>query len=335
MKPTPKTLVLITATLLFCANLAHGLDTAPIGFASINDLGQNGTTGGAGGPIVTVTTADELDHYANQNTPYIIQIAGNISLYSLNIRDDKTLVGIGPNAIVSGMLTVDHHKNIIIRNLNLHGSQYNALKITDGSHHVWLDHCDLMDANDDLVEIIKGSDDVTVSWCRFHYSSPHEHVLAMWIGSDDGRTSDRGKLHVTLHHNWWAENIAERMPGARYGNVHIFNDYFTSSGNNFCVRARVAAQILVQNSYFAHVNNPLVILHGDAETRLNLPSGSIQSQDNVFEQTTGSQDASGVVFTPPYAWTPDKASDVPTLVPAGAGPQAYNAEKPTEVATDD
>ena len=46
-----------------------------IGFASVNALGQNGTTGGAGGPTVTVTTADQLEDYAGRAGPYIIMVS--------------------------------------------------------------------------------------------------------------------------------------------------------------------------------------------------------------------------------------------------------------------
>lgn len=39
------------------APTASAADAAPIGFASVTALGQSGTTGGAGGPEVTVSTA--------------------------------------------------------------------------------------------------------------------------------------------------------------------------------------------------------------------------------------------------------------------------------------
>ena len=44
------------------------MDT-PIGFAAANALGQNGTTGGAARPTVTVTNATDLAHYAGDQHP--------------------------------------------------------------------------------------------------------------------------------------------------------------------------------------------------------------------------------------------------------------------------
>ena len=50
------------------------------GFAAVNALGQNGTTGGAGGPTVTVTTTEQfLDSIARPG-PYVIRVQGTITL---------------------------------------------------------------------------------------------------------------------------------------------------------------------------------------------------------------------------------------------------------------
>ena len=48
-------------------------------------MGQNGTTGGEGGPTVTVSTASELQSAVNQSGPLIVQVsldAGGVILTS-------------------------------------------------------------------------------------------------------------------------------------------------------------------------------------------------------------------------------------------------------------
>ena len=57
---TRRTLLASTAGALVVGNLATpaGAATGPDGFASVNALGQNGTTGGVGGRIVTATTSE-------------------------------------------------------------------------------------------------------------------------------------------------------------------------------------------------------------------------------------------------------------------------------------
>src|SRR4030042_5621120 len=67
----------------------------PVGFASLN----GGTTGGAGGPTVTVTTKEELMNYAlssYSSDPYIIKVSGTINMDKgemVWISSNKTIVG--------------------------------------------------------------------------------------------------------------------------------------------------------------------------------------------------------------------------------------------------
>ncbi|MDX8148764.1 hypothetical protein SK854_42075 [Lentzea sp. BCCO 10_0061] len=50
------------------------------GFAGVTALGQGGTTGGAGGAVVTATTtAQFLDHIARPE-PLVVQVRGTIAL---------------------------------------------------------------------------------------------------------------------------------------------------------------------------------------------------------------------------------------------------------------
>ena len=55
---------------------------APVGFASVNALGQNGTTGGVGGPQVTVSTTDALLDAIDTVGPLVILVSGTIYISS-------------------------------------------------------------------------------------------------------------------------------------------------------------------------------------------------------------------------------------------------------------
>ena len=69
----------------------------PVGFASLNALGQNGTTGGVGGATVTVTTTDALLAAIDTVGPLIIRVQGTINITSKQgVRPNKTIVGVGP-----------------------------------------------------------------------------------------------------------------------------------------------------------------------------------------------------------------------------------------------
>jgi pectate lyase len=98
----------------------------------------------------------------------------------------------------------------------------------------------------------------------------------------------------------------------RFGQVHVFNNYYSASGNNYCIRAGVEASILVENNYFDRVDTPHEIDGSGA---------SIVANGNSYNATTGAQDESGSAFDPPYEYTLAPADDIPDAVRAGAGPQ--------------
>jgi pectate lyase len=66
------------------------------------------------------------------------------------------------------------------------------------SHHVWIDHNDLAQGFDGLIDIKRGSSYITVSWDHTRH-----HTKNMLLGHDDGNSPpDVGRLKVTYHHNW-------------------------------------------------------------------------------------------------------------------------------------
>jgi pectate lyase len=137
--------------------------------------------------------------------------------------------------------------------------------------------------------------------------------------SDDNASEDAGRLNVTLHHNHWAEGVTERMPRVRFGKVHSFNNYFTSSGNNYCLRAGRGGQLLIENNYFQGVSNPHEFNNDEDE-----PTAHITERGSVYSNTSGLQirGGGGTPFTSaPYTVTLDAAADVPALVQACVGPR--------------
>lgn len=185
----------------------------------------------------------------------------------LNIPPNTTIVGV-PNTIPAKFLQsslIIASDNVIIRNIEFvdafdyfpkwdptdgslgnWNSIYDAITIKGGSH-VWIDHCtfsdgDNIDANfpsyydrpyqhhDGLLDINDAANYVTISYNYFH-----THDKTMIIGGSDGATGDEGNLKVTLHHNYF-KNVMQRAPRARFGEIHIYNNYYegsTSSGEDY------------------------------------------------------------------------------------------------------
>jgi pectate lyase len=297
-----------------------------------------GTTGGAGGPTVTVSTFEDFEFYVdNDSGPFVILVQGTINLGSSNVRvrDNKTIIGLGTNATLVGDLKVFGNNNVIIRNItftNPNGAGDNDGLTLQECENVWVDHCTFVDCSDGSLDISHGADWITVSWCHFYYTDTgNSHRFANLIGhSDNNAGEDTGKLHVTFHHNWWGQLVHERMPRVRFGRVHLYNNFYNSPGNNNCIRAARDSEVLVENNYFDSVKNVWELYRTEGV------DGKVFASDNVEVNTTWaagddsssiqipgtdvlSADANGLNPTPPYTYALNAAAGIPNAVTNNAG----------------
>jgi pectate lyase len=173
-----------------------------------------------------------------------------------HVGSNVTIVGVGDDARVSGAnLRVRGAHNVILRNLRFSdaydcfpqwdpgdgdagnwNSAYDNVSLWTATS-VWVDHSTFDDGahpadslpvvfgrpfevHDGLLDITHGSDLVTVSYNEFL-----SHDKTMLIGSSDSRLQDRGQHRVTLHHNYW-QDIGQRAPRVRFGDVHAYNNYY-------------------------------------------------------------------------------------------------------------
>lgn len=310
--------------------------TALVGWATVSGDGVSTTTGGGSAAPVRPTTAAELMTYASDAMPRVIEISGTFSVPRLQINSNKTLIGVGANATINGGLRIrgsssDPISNVIVRNLRINGATTDvdddAVQIYF-AHHVWIDHCDIWDGPDGNLDMTHAVNWITVSWTKFRYTSNYrrpdgessDHRFSSLLGHSDGNASeDEGRIKVTFHHNWWAEGVIERMPRVRFGQVHVFNNYFSSANNNYCVRAGTRAQLLVEGNAFDGVDSPHEFNSTEDET-----TASITQRNNLYMNTSGTraEGGGGPKFTSaPYDATIEPASGIPTVVRACAGPR--------------
>ncbi|MBN1636628.1 MAG: hypothetical protein JW920_08945 [Deltaproteobacteria bacterium] len=295
------------------------VDTEPIGWATLD----GGITGGQGGEVVTVTNKDDFVTAVSDDTPRIVQVVGTIhGDYNIpNVGSHKTIVGIGYDARIVGFsVKVTDLDNVIVRNLTFSGAMPQDGLICRRATHLWIDHCTFYDAADGQLDFSDQCDYVTVSWCKFYYTSKiNDHRLTCLVGSTDDNPADVGKLNITWHHNWWGNYADQRMPRGRYGQNHVFNNYYSCTGNYYCIGGSWGFQVLAENNYFDHVNNPLK----DAGLYNSGASGTfrveIKSVGNIFDGCTGSTSAYGDAFVPSYTYTLDPAADIPSIVQEGTG----------------
>jgi len=308
------------ALVLASGALAASSTETPMGWASQS----GGTTGGAGGTVVTVKTMADLQKYAKASGKYVIWVDGTMGSFGtrgegngdrVTVSSDKSILGL-PGAHIKGGFDLSGVKNVILRNLIVEGpgacdnkcgsageNRQDNITIVNGTTNVWLDHMDIFDGEDGNTDITKKSDYVTVSNTKFHYTDKsyasgtagYSHRYCNLLGgSDDSTKEGAHNLNVTFYRTWWGEGVGERMPRVRFGKVHVANSLFTSTdpGQNHCVRAAYKANLVVEGNVFIGQKKPIDLYNNDFV--------AITVKDNLFTGCSGNMTGSGTAFTPPY-----------------------------------
>lgn len=297
------------------------LSATPHGFAAL----AGGTTGGAGGKVVTVTDQASLARYAGAAEPYVIRVKGTVAVEPFGsdivVASDKTIVGVGTTGeIVHGELHLNPGtSNVIIRNLTIRDSavdgdwdgktqDFDAIQM-DAVDHVWIDHNRLTRMGDGLIDLRKDSEYVTVSYNRFE-----NHNKAFGIG-----WTDQVKTQVTVDHNWFS-GTKQRNPSAdNCAYAHLYNNYVSAQVSDgdpvwtYGNWARGKTKMVIENSFYEGVQHPY---QADATAEL-------VQRGSIVRDTTGRHDAWGAAFDPRdfYAYALDPAAAVPRLVKKFSGPQ--------------
>ncbi|CAI8606128.1 unnamed protein product [Vicia faba] len=144
-------------------------------------------------------------HIAN-NACLMIFKATNVIIHSLRIHHCKAQAPgmvMGPNGKVIHLGPVDG----------------DAIRLVTASK-IWIDHNTLYDCEDGLLDVTRGSSDVTISnnWFR-------EQDKVMLLGHDDGYMRDRN-MKVTVVYNHFGPNCNQRMPRIRHGYAHVANNLY-------------------------------------------------------------------------------------------------------------
>lgn len=296
-----------------------------LGYATLN----GSTTGGQGGSVVTVNSLSALKSALQaDNNAKIVYVSGaikGVGADPIYVKSNKSIIGLSGASIegASFQLIGSGVSNVIVQNLKMSNYlSYGAVTVSEGAHHVWIDHCEFSTDRDhgydyyskDII-VARGSDYVTISWNKFH-----DQVLSVLISSGINAKSegtDVGKLHVTLHHNYWY-NISEREPTMNYGSVHMFNNYHLNN-NGYSIGARAGGNIRTDNDYFSNCKMPIsTSLAGDPPGYITGANTNIyvNCEANNITTTAGN-------WAPNYEYKAalNNAADVPAIVTKGAGPR--------------
>ena len=268
---------------------------------------MNGSTAsGTGGKLSTGTAVDEEREFLTRQT-------------LINVTGDKTEA-----YRKAGILTLDKCSNIIIRNIKFVGpgpcdvGGYDLISST-ATTHLWVDHCEFTDGIDGNFDITKESDFITVSWCTFAYTDrAYDHKNTNLVGSSDSSTADRDKLNITFAYNIWGEGCNQRMPMARFGTIHLLNNYYACPGASLCVNARKESEMLIEGNYFeGGVKN--VFSQSSATAYVFLSNYYAYYSNSTHYASKGT-------VSIPYAYDTLDPKDVPSTLTAADGAGATLAD---------
>ena len=267
---------------------------------------------------------------------------------TVHVPSNTSIIGMD-NAKLKGVNLVLDSDNVIIRNIQFESpydyfpswdpndgpegnwnSQYDSISIKGGTH-IWIDHSSFQDGpetvekyfgrkyehRDGLVDITNEADYITIS-----YSTFENHNKTMLIGSSDSKISDEGKLHVTLHHNYF-HDVVQRLPRVRFGQVHVYNNYFASDTTNG-EYAYAYALGVGKNSQIYAENNVADIVGKDYTSFVKVFGGKqLTTVNNMFNGQiidTFNDTLTPVDWKPELFTTIDPVNEVKENVLHNAGP---------------
>lgn len=292
------------------------------------------TAAGTGGTIVVNGKEIAIDEEGEYLTRKTLVEKGEASKAkqdageSLTAQDEENIKFLLTEAYRrSGVFYITNCSNLIIRNLSFQGpgsvdvGGYDLVSVINGTNHVWVDHCEFIDGQDGNFDITNESDFITTSWCHFHYTDrSYVHQNTNLVGSNDkydgksGETfDDTGKLNITFAYNEWGENCRSRMPMARFGKIHMLNNWYNCPGNTEnAINPRKQSEFLIEGNYF---------VSGITKTFKASEATGISASDNTLvDPAATSINASGSAVTVPYTYGKVASTKVPDMVELLVGP---------------
>jgi len=209
------------------------------------------------------------------------------------VGNNKTIVGKGESAFLNRVgLMIQNKHNIIIRNIKFTMSDVPISKTDEnkvvafrdgaevvlndpdciaisadsaatnwadkskqGSHNIWIDHCEFYNAYtsnkdryDGLLDAKNNIYNATFSWNYFH-----SHHKASLIGNSNG---DSLRHEITIHHNFY-KDLDARTPMMRHTRIHLYNNYVLGQGTGNGPNVRYGSDDYFENNHYAGLSKAI------------------------------------------------------------------------------
>ncbi len=239
-----------------------------------------------------------------------VLLASGVSLIDIQKKYGLTIFSANGAAIRHATFNIKNAANIIVRNLKFDElwewdesskgdydrNDWDFIDLGNAGTvtNIWIDHCTFTKAYDGMVDIKKGSYNITFSWCKYTgddgATNPNSWVRQQISALESNRTGyamydflrDNGfsvedivtiiqghcKMHLigattdpinaqhtlTFHHNWFI-NPWDRLPRLRGGNVHNYNIYVDATLALAARRLRDAREAAMSTTSSNTLNN--------------------------------------------------------------------------------
>lgn len=232
------------------------------------------------------TFIDENGHVASSGTATTY---GELVL----VGNNKTIIGKGESAFLNRVgLMIQNKHNIIIRNIKFTMSDVPISKTDEnkviafrdgaevvlndpdciaisadsaatnwadknkqGSHNIWIDHCEFYNAYtsnkdryDGLLDAKNNIYNATFSWNYFH-----NHHKGSLIGNSNG---DSLRHEITIHHNFY-KDLDARTPMMRHTKIHLYNNYVLGQGTGNGPNVRYGSDDYFENNHYAGLSKAI------------------------------------------------------------------------------
>ncbi|XP_057829228.2 probable pectate lyase 5 [Cryptomeria japonica] len=297
-----------------------------------------GAQGGKNGQYYLITDSSDNDpvnptpgtlrHAVIQTEPLWIIFQSDMFIQlkeELIMNSYKTIDGRGANIHIAHgpCITIHDVTNIIIHGVHIHDCipagnamirdtpvHYGYHGVCDGdgisissSSFIWIDHCELYNCADGLIDATLGSTAITISNNYLHH-----HNKVMLLGHSDSYTGDV-IMQVTIAFNHFGEDLVQRMPRCRHGYFHVVNNDFThwemyaiggsakptinSQGNRYSAPSdpnskQVTKRLDAEDSEWMNWN-----WRSDGDLMLNgavfVPSGAVAADSYIYASSLGAK----------------------------------------------
>lgn len=304
----------VSAAVTYCAPSAFGYSTA---------------TGGGSATPVLVSSVSQLQNALNKGKNKVIIITQDLTFTTcMKVQDGSnvtlmglpgvTLTSLQQDKTNSGILYVKRFNNLIIRNLTFVGpGAYDCdgwdLLCFENVTNAWVDHCDFQDGCDGNFDNKAGTDNVTVSWCRFRYlkapksggsGGTADHRFTNLLGSSSSDAPSDGTYNFTWAYCWWDNGCKERMIRCRNAELHFLNCYWNSSVASYYVGPENA------KAYFEGCT-----FEGKANTKDKIFKSYGGTNACKFVDCSGNLPSnSGTVSKPSYSYTASGRAEAKTAI---------------------